>query len=466
MNKKDNKQKTGRDVARNVSTVYFLGIGGIGMSALARYFNMIGKKVSGYDNTPTALTRQLMDEGINITFEDSIETLDKTADLVVLTPAVPKDSVQLNYYLSSGIPVLKRAKVLGMIANSAFNIAIAGSHGKTSTSSITAHILKTANKDVAAFLGGICINFNSNFIAGKQYVIAEADEFDRSFLNLFPNIALITSVDTDHLDIYGNLEAIQQSFSAFCSQIRDGGCCIYNKQIDAKILNPEINNLSYSLHDHTADFYTENLIINSGSYVFDVVHPQGKIEKMVFNYGGKHNVENALGAIAIALQVGVGEADIKQAIATFKGVKRRFETHIKNKNFVYIDDYAHHPREIDAALSAAKELYPNRKITAIFQPHLFSRTKDLCDEFAHSLSQIDELILLEIYPAREKPIEGVSSQIILDKVTIADKTIIRKENLLDYLTPKRAELEVVITIGAGDIDTVVAGISELLKDEN
>lgn len=446
-----------------INSVYFLGIGGIGMSALARYFNKYGKTVRGYDKTPTALTQQLIDEGIEITFEDSLETLDKTTDLVVLTPAIPKDSVQLNYYLNTVIPVYKRAKVLGMIANAAFNISIAGSHGKTSTSSYTAHILKTANVNVGAFLGGICINYNSNFIDGNQYIVAEADEFDRSFLNLFPNIALITSVDTDHLDIYGNLEAIQKSFTDFCSQIKDNGVCIYNKSIDTKILNTKITNLSYSASDETADFYIENLNVNDGCYTFDIIHPNGKIENVKSSYGGRHNIENALGATAVALQLNIDENDIRTAIANFKGVKRRFETHVHNKKYVYIDDYAHHPREIDAALSAAKELYPNRKITAIFQPHLFSRTKDLCDEFAKSLSLIDELILLDIYPAREKPIEGVSSQIILDKVSIKNKRIVSKENLLEDLKQSLNQLEVVITIGAGNIDTKVDEITNLLN---
>lgn len=449
-----------------IKNVYFLGIGGIGMSALARYFNILGKKVSGYDKTPTVLTHELEQEGIDITFEDSVETLDKQADLVVLTPAIPKDSKQLAYYNSSDILVWKRAKVLGLIANSGFNISIAGSHGKTSTSTFTAHLLKVGNKDIAAFLGGISINYQSNFIEGRTYIVAEADEFDKSFLNLTPNIALITSVDTDHLDIYGNLDAIKASFSAFCKQIRPNGICIYNKQVDTKILNPEVKNLSYSLLDTTADFYTEHLSVNNGTYIFDVIHPNGKIENVICNYGGRHNIENALGAIAIALQVGVDIVKIRTAITSFTGVKRRFETHFKNKRFVYIDDYAHHPREIDAALAATRELYPNRKITAVFQPHLFSRTRDLCDEFAQSLSNVDELILLDIYPARELPIEGITSQIILDKVTIPNKKIISRENLLSYLGNEIENIDVVITIGAGNIDTTVHSITELLENNS
>lgn len=449
----------------NIQRIYFLGIGGIGMSALARFFNLHGKIVSGYDKTRTTLTNELEHEGISITFEDSLDTLDKNADLVIFTPAIPKDHLQYNWYLQNNFTVLKRAQILGLAANSMFNISIAGSHGKTSTSSITAHVLKTANKSVAAFLGGICINFNSNFIDGNEFAIAEADEFDRSFLQLEPNIALITSVDTDHLDIYGNLEAIEDSFHAFCNKVRNGGLLISHISVKEKILNKNVKNLRYSLFDSNADFYTKNLVIKNGEYTFDVVHPNGIIENVVSYYGGKHNIENAIGAIAIALNTGVSEEDIKNAIATFKGVKRRFETHVRNENFVYIDDYAHHPRELDATIAAARELYPNKNLTVVFQPHLFSRTKDLCDEFAASLSKADDLILLDIYPAREKPIEGVTSQIVLDKVTIASKQITSKENLIDVLENK-INLEVLITVGAGDIDTKINDIKNMLNSKS
>lgn len=449
----------------NIQRIYFLGIGGIGMSALARFFNLHGKVVTGYDKTRTALTDELEAEGIKITFEDSLETLDKNADLVIFTPAIPKDHAQYNWYLQHNFTVLKRAQILGLAANSMFNISIAGSHGKTSTSSITAHVLKESNKSVAAFLGGICINFNSNFIDGNEYAIAEADEFDRSFLQLEPNIALITSVDTDHLDIYGNLDAIEDSFHAFCNKVRNNGILITHLSVKEKILNKNVKNLRYSLSDSNADFYTKNLIINNGEYTFDLVHPNGIIENVKSYYGGKHNVENAVGAIAIALNIGISAGDIKNGVATFKGVKRRFETHVRNDKFVYIDDYAHHPRELDATISAAKELYPNKKLTVVFQPHLFSRTKDLCDEFAASLSKADDLILLDIYPAREKPIEGVTSQIILDKVTIANKQIASKGELLEILKNKN-NLEVLITVGAGDIDTKINEIKNLLYSKS
>jgi UDP-N-acetylmuramate--alanine ligase len=304
----------------NLSTIqriYFLGIGGIGMSALARYFKLHGKVVSGYDKTRTALTDELEKEGINITFDDNIETLDKEAELIIFTPAIPKDHQQYNWYLKNEYTLLKRAQILGLAANSMFNISVAGSHGKTSTSSIVAHLLHSANKSVAAFLGGICINFNSNFIDGNEYAVAEADEFDRSFLNLEPNIALITSVDTDHLDIYGNLEAIENSFHQFCNKVRPNGILISNSAVAERILNKDVKNYRYSLIDTTADYYTKNLKINNGAYTFDVVHPNGIIQDIISYYGGKHNIENAVGAIAIALNIGVSEDDIKNAYCYF-----------------------------------------------------------------------------------------------------------------------------------------------------
>ena len=449
----------------NIQRIYFLGIGGIGMSALARYFNLHGKVVSGYDKTQTSLTDELEKEGIKITFEDSLETLDKEAELIIFTPAIPKDHSQYNWYLQNNYTLLKRAQILGLAANSMFNISIAGSHGKTSTSSIVAHTLHTSGKSVAAFLGGICINFNSNFIDGNEYAVAEADEFDRSFLNLEPNIALITSVDTDHLDIYGNLEAIENSFHQFCNKVRENGILITHSSVPEKVLNKNVTNYRYSLSDTSVDYYIKSLQINNGEYTFDVIHPNGIIENVKSYYGGRHNIENAVGAIAVALNIGISEDDIKKAIASFKGVKRRFETHVRNDKFVYIDDYAHHPRELDATISAARELYPDKKLTVVFQPHLFSRTKDLCDEFAASLSKADELLLLDIYPAREKPMEGVTSKIILDKVTIAEKRIINKSELIEFLKNKK-DIGILLTVGAGDIDTKVNEIKGLLQSKN
>ena len=318
---------------------------------------------------------------------------------------------------------------------------------------------------MAAFLGGIAINYNSNFISGNEFAVAEADEFDRSFLNLEPNIALITSVDTDHLDIYGNLAAIEESFHQFCNKVRSNGVIISNSSVADRILNKSVKNYKYSLTDKLTDYYTENLKVEKGAYTFDIVHPNGIIKDVKSYYGGKHNIENAIGAAAIALNIGVSEESIKNAIATFKGVKRRFETPIRNEKIVYIDDYAHHPRELDAVISAAKELYPTKKLTVIFQPHLYSRTRDLCDEFAASLSKAEELILLDIYPAREQPMEGVTSQIILDKVTIPNKSIVSKENLMNVLENKN-DIEIVLTVGAGNIDTKVQEIINLLNQKN
>ncbi|HQV77976.1 MAG TPA: UDP-N-acetylmuramate--L-alanine ligase [Chitinophagales bacterium] len=447
---------------KNIQRIYFLGIGGIGMSALARYFNLHGKTVTGYDKTSTTLTRELEKEGIHITFEDKVETLDKEAELIIYTPAIPTNHLQYNWYIQNKFTILKRAQILGLAANSMFNISIGGSHGKTSTSSIAAHILKTANKSVAAFLGGICVNFNSNFIDGNEYAVAEADEFDRSFLNLKPNIALITSVDTDHLDIYGNLEAIEDSFHQFCKNVHSDGKLITHIHVADKILNKHVQNYRYSLDNSQADYYAKNLSICDGTYTFDVVHPNGIIENVISYYGGKHNIENAIGAIAIALNIGISAEDIRCAIASFKGVKRRFETHVRNENVIYIDDYAHHPRELDATISATKELYPSKKITVIFQPHLFSRTNDLCDEFALSLSKADKLILLDIYPAREKPIEGVSSRIIFDKVSIDDKHLSTKDEFISFIKSQN-DIEVVLTVGAGDIDTKINELKTYLE---
>lgn len=441
---------------QDIHRVYFIGIGGIGMSALARYFKWLGKEVSGYDKTPTALTAELEREGIRITYSDSEATLDKDANLVVWTPAIPRAHSQLKYYLLSNIPVRKRAEVLAEVANSMYNVCIAGSHGKTSTASITSHILHEAGKDVAALLGGVCLNFGSNFLPGKMIAVAEADEFDRSFLHLHPDIALITAVDTDHLDIYGSFDKIAEAFGAFTSGIRPGGKLILQSAIPATINQSAGQLITYSLTDTAANYYAENLEINNGTYTFDVVMPDGCMLGLKTSYGGRHNVENAIGAIAIARQFGIGEGNIRAALASFRGVRRRFETHINTAELVYIDDYAHHPREIDAALSAARELYPGRQLTAVFQPHLYSRTRDLADGFATSLSQADRVILLDIYPAREEPIPGVSANLILDKITAKEKLLCSKASLLDYLVANTPD--VLLTIGAGDIDTLVADI--------
>jgi len=443
-------------ITDHIHKVYFLGIGGIGMSALSRYFKWKGKDVAGYDKTRTSLTQQLEAEGIQVTYEDSLDTLVKDADLVIWTPAIPKANIQYNYYLQSGIKMFKRSAVLGMVANGMYNISIAGSHGKTSTASITSYLLQQSGKDVAAFLGGICLNYESNFLPGNSIAVAEADEFDRSFLQLHPDIALITAVDTDHLDIYGSFENIFSAFSDFTKGIRTGGVLILNKGVPATVNQSSARVITYSLADTSADYYAENLSAEEGIYQFDLVMPDSKIQHLKTGYGGRHNVENAIGAIAVARQLGVEEEDIRQALMTFKGVRRRFETHIRTASFVYIDDYAHHPREIEVTLSAARELYPGRHITAVFQPHLFSRTRDLADDFAAILSTADRVILLDIYPAREEPIPGVTSALIYDKIAGAEKFMAHKNDLLSLL--QKQVPDVLLTIGAGDIDTLTEEI--------
>jgi UDP-N-acetylmuramate--alanine ligase len=447
----------------SIHKVFFLGIGGIGMSALARYFRYAGAEVAGYDKTPTLLTEELQAEGIRITFVDSLETLMADADLVVYTPAIPAGHLQKQWYTEQGFAMKKRAEVLGLIANDLFNISVAGSHGKTSTSSLIAHILQSANKDVAAFLGGVCLNFNSNFIHGNTFAIAEADEFDRSFLQLKPNIALVTSVDTDHLDVYGNFEAIKDSFKAFLSGVRKGGNVLLHSSVDAAVVPEGLPFLRYALQDITADFHADRIRIEDGAYHFDMVAPEGIYKDFILHYGGRHNVENAVGACAVALIVGVHPEQIRQALATFKGVRRRFETHTRREDIVYIDDYAHHPREIDAAISAARQLYPGKKITVVFQPHLYSRTRDLAAEFAASLDQADELILLPVYPARELPIPGVGSELILSGVTRAHKALMPMNEVTAFLEAHTPE--VLMTLGAGDIDTLVLPIRQWIENK-
>lgn len=450
---------------QDIHNIYFLGIGGIGMSALARYFNARGIRVSGYDKTPTLLTSELEKDGIHITFEDSVDTLMKEADIVVYTPAIPKNHLQFNYYKDNGFVLKKRAEILGLIANELFNISIAGSHGKTSTSSLVAHLLHEGNKDVSAFLGGICLNFDSNYLDGNTYAVAEADEFDRSFLQLTPNIALVTSVDTDHLDIYGNFEAIQDSFKEFLSQVRIGGKIILHRNVDQTIVPENQKVLTYSYQDTQSDYFAQNIQVVDGATHFDLNTPEGIVENLILNYGGKHNAENAIGAAAIALNVGVSEEDLRKGLANFLGVRRRFQTIFKSEQHIYIDDYAHHPREIDAVIQTVRDLYPNKKLTVIFQPHLFSRTKDLAVEFGQSLSAADQVLLLPIYPARELPIEGVTSDLILDAIHHDNKKIINKNLILDALK-EHSENEIIMTVGAGDIDTMTTIIANWLKSIN
>jgi UDP-N-acetylmuramate--alanine ligase len=452
-----------------IHSVYFLGIGGIGMSALARYFNAMGKRVSGYDKTATKLTDELIAEGIDIHFEDHIRNIplyikelpyDVENILIVYTPAVPKDHSEYVFFNLNGFNIRKRAEVLGMITDSARTIAVAGTHGKTTTSSLTAHVLKTAGLDPSAFLGGIARNYNTNLLLSrnmseKQLIVVEADEYDRSFLSLHPEIAVITSADADHLDIYGDSEHVVESFNLFAEQVSQK--LIVKKSIKGKIRKQAT---TYAVDNDSADYFAQNITIEAGSYRFDVVTPVNIFSQLTLGLPGLHNVENAVAAVAIACELKISEENIRKALESFKGVKRRFDYHIKTDKLVYIDDYAHHPEELRAAISSAREMYPGKKITGVFQPHLYSRTRDFADEFARSLDLLDECILMEIYPARELPIAGVTSQMLLDKMRSNNKRICQKKDLVEEL--KSRNLEVLMTMGAGDIDTFVEPITQQL----
>ena len=462
-----------------IHSVYFLGIGGIGMSALARYFNAMGKKVAGYDKTPTILTDELIAEGIDIHFEDHIRNIptyikalpfDVDNILIVFTPAVPKDHSEYVFFNLNGFNIKKRAEVLGMITQTEYTIAVAGTHGKTTTSSLVAHILKSAGLDPSAFLGGISQNYNTNLLLSERLkvqndfsykvhlVVVEADEYDRSFLTLHPEIALITSVDADHLDIYGDAGQVEESFSLFAKQVKSK--LILKKNIVSKINSDGKIPITYAVNDDSADYFAHKIRIENGFYIYQIVTPFTVFENITLGLPGLHNVENSVAAVAIACQLNVSESVMRESLASFKGVRRRFDCHIKTEKLIYIDDYAHHPEELKAAISSAKEMYPGKKITGIFQPHLFSRTRDFADDFARSLDLLDECILMEIYPARELPIAGITSQMLLDKMKLSDKRICQKEDLLAELANKN--LEVLMTMGAGDIDTFIEPIKKQL----
>jgi UDP-N-acetylmuramate--alanine ligase len=442
-----------------IHNVYFIGIGGIGMSNLARYFKNLGKQVAGYDKTPSALTSELIESGIPIHFEDSIDLIPKDFyvenTLVIITPAVPKAHSEWNYFLERDYQVKKRAEVLGIITKDTFCFAVAGTHGKTTTSSILGHILYESGADVTAFIGGIVENYNSNLIGnGKTVTVVEADEFDRSFLHLHPNIACITSMDADHLDIYGTSEAIEESFVEFASKIEDKTKLFITKELP-------LEGVVCSVGEEGV-FKVFNIRIGNGSYVFDVQTPQEVISDLHFGLPGKHNLMNALMAIAMAYIYGTPTDAIAKAIASFKGIKRRFSYQIKTEELVYIDDYAHHPTEINAVHQAVVELYPNKKVLAIFQPHLFSRTRDFADDFAKSLSAFDEVLLLDIYPARELPMEGVDSQWLMDKMTNDHKKLVSKNDLIPSIL--ESEATIVVTIGAGDLGELVPSIKKALHE--
>ncbi|MFI0490741.1 UDP-N-acetylmuramate--L-alanine ligase [Flavobacterium sp.] len=444
-----------------IHNVYFIGIGGIGMSALARYFKTIGKNVSGYDKTETQLTRELQQHGIAIHFEDNIDLI--PADyfventLVIITPAVPKQHSEWNYFLERDYEIKKRAEVLGIITKDTFCFAVAGTHGKTTTSGILGHILFESGVDVTAFIGGIVENYNSNLIGnGKTVTVVEADEFDRSFLHLHPNIACVTSMDADHLDIYGDKAAIEASFVEFADKVEDKSKLFITKELPIKGVTCAVN--------EEAVFSACNIRIVNSQYVFDVQTPTEIIMNLQFGLPGKHNLMNALMALAMAKTFGLPNEDIASALLSFKGIKRRFSYQIKNENLVYIDDYAHHPTEINAVHQAVRELYPNQKVLAVFQPHLFSRTRDFADDFAKSLSAFDEVLLLDIYPARELPMEGITSQWLMDKMNNIHKKLVQKQELIPSILDSDAT--VIVTIGAGDIGEMVPTIKKALDETN
>ncbi|UEG50293.1 UDP-N-acetylmuramate--L-alanine ligase [Ferruginibacter lapsinanis] len=455
---------------KNIQRVYFLGVGGIGMSALARYFNSKGVVVNGYDKTETTLTKQLSAEGINIHFEDNVALIDKDAQLVIYTPAVPKDHSELNYYQQNNYTVVKRSDVLGAITNSSFNVCIAGTHGKTTTSTMVAHILRHSGFGCNAFLGGIAVNYNTNFWNSDNNVsVVEADEYDRSFLKLSPDVAIISSMDADHLDIYGTPENVEQAFVDFSAKIKTGGLLLSKYGLKRTGDLKATHHLTYDVQNNKADVYADNIKMINGSYQFDVVIKDAVIKDIVLNMGGMHNIENITAAIMVAHHLKIDEEKIKNAVADFKGVKRRFEYIVKTDKNVMIDDYAHHPEELRALITGAKSLFKNKKCTIVFQPHLYSRTKDQADGFAEVLDLADEVILLPIYPARELPIEGVNSEMIIDRMHNDNKIVMSKGNLIKHFAlEKYAHVEegfdghVIITAGAGDIDTLVQPIKEIL----
>ena len=452
-----------------IQNVYLVGIGGIGMSALARYFKIRGMFVAGYDKTSTPLTDKLIEEGIDVHFEDKLALIpeqilaEKDNTLVIYTPAVPDYHYEFNYFKEREFTVLKRAEVLGLIFSNMKGVAVAGTHGKTTTSTMVAHLLKQSAVDCNAFLGGISRNYETNLLLSDKsdIIVVEADEYDRSFLRLYPHLAIVTSVDADHLDIYGTHEEVVKSFVQFINQINENGILIYKKGIglNTQGLN-DVTVFNYSVNE-SADFYPINLSLNDSLYTFDLQTPMGILQNLTLGVSGKMNLENAIAAIAAAAMLNVSADEIRKALASFSGVKRRFEVHVKTKDFVYIDDYAHHPEELAACIGSLKSVFPGKKITGIFQPHLFTRTRDFAIGFAESLSMLDELILLEIYPAREEPIPGVTANIIFDKVSLKKKSICSKTELMSILENKKPE--VLVTMGAGDIDRYIEPIQQWAK---
>jgi UDP-N-acetylmuramate--alanine ligase len=457
---------------KNIEGIYFVGIGGIGMSALALYFAKGGYSVGGYDRSAGRITTSLIGEGCSLTFEDDIKTLpelfgntsNSNKVLVVYTPAIPAENMILSFFRTHGYKLYKRSEILGEISNHTDTLAVAGTHGKTTVSTMIAHLLKQSHVDCSAFLGGISKNYGSNLLLGdSRYTVMEADEFDRSFHRLNPLMAVVTSLDADHLDIYGDRKTMVQAYNEFCGKIRQGGNLIVNSRIRKEIIVPEgVRCFTYGM-DSGADFKAADIEQKPDYYRFDVHTPDTIIKDLHFSFPGIVNIENFTAAIAVALMCGVTEPEIRKAVLLFQGVSRRFDIRINQPGLTYIDDYAHHPEEIRACIESVKEYFKGRKITGIFQPHLFSRTRDHAEGFAAILDRLDEIILLPVYPAREKPIEGVSSEMIFRKMKSGNKLLMTKEDIPRKLNTKN--LDVLITIGAGDIDSLVKPIEEKLKLE-
>jgi UDP-N-acetylmuramate--alanine ligase len=434
------------------------------MSAIARFFNERGATVSGYDRTATELTKKLEAEGIDIHYSDDVSLLDKNTELVVYTPAIPQDHQELNWYRNNNYPVYKRSDVLQWITQSLFSITVAGTHGKTTISTMISYLLRETGFGCNAFLGGVAVNYERNYwSSSNQVAVIEADEYDRSFLKLHPDIAVLTAMDADHLDIYGTVEEMESAFIQYTKNIKHNGTLLVKHGLSRADDLQGSHKVTYSLQNDAADAYAANIVQRDGGYVFDVVNKYGLVQDVRLNIGGMHNVENAVAAITVAQMLEIDRLQIKEAMARFKGVRRRFEYVIKTDRMVYIDDYAHHPEELASLIRSAKRLFPKRKCVVVFQPHLFSRTRDLAEGFAHSLDLADEIILLDIYPARELPVEGVTTRLITDKMDNPAHTILSKDGLLEYV--KAAPLDMLITAGAGDIDQLVKPIQDILESK-
>lgn len=446
----------------DIQKIYFIGIGGIGMSALARYFKSRGAAVSGYDKTVTPLTKELEAQGIDIHYEERVDLIPKDVDAVVYTPAIPAHHAELIYYREHQYTVVKRSDVLQWITEGSFNICVGGTHGKTTVTSMIAHLLRHSGYGCNAFLGGIAANYNTNFWSSERnVVVVEADEYDRSFLKLVPDIAVVTAIDPDHLDIYGTPEEVENAFVQFAGKVKPGGCLVTKKGLSRESELNASHNYRYAYQQTDADVTTTDLKVENGSYTFNVQGPGWMIQDVTLHMGGLHNIENAVAAITVAKHLGIEDEKIRAAVADFKGVRRRFEYALKNAQHVVIDDYAHHPEELRALISGVRSIFKDQKLTLVFQPHLFSRTNDLADGFAESLDMADEILLLPIYPARELPMPGVTSDMLLQRMKTKQKMMLEKQELLSWMKENKPSL--VVMAGAGDIDALVQPVKAILE---